>query len=539
MAPRTSLYDLPNELLTQIAGCLEEARVPRKMDLVRLVRVSKRMQPIAEDVLYRSANVSAGAKVSCSHNDMLELLRTLLRHPDLGSKIRILNMSTVRRNRARKYEKEGSLNLRELREMSLEKLKELGYGVGCAWYTMVEASIESAFAGLVLALLPKVVDLKLSVLDHARGDPCPEPLLALFGTANLPAKLAPTFRTCKRLSILADHFPMLSEDFANLTCLALGHVSIRDILRLNGPYSLRGVSGVKRLYMKLVVQVAETFIIENLDAKFEDLLAAMGFPALTHLTVEFFNEGCRCPEGHTLEIKTFLKDLRSVSSTLEKLELCFDDLEDVDDEQWILKNSEPAETFKQFTALRHLSIPERFLLDSANDDRTITDILPASLEKLDLIAPKPEILRLLQRIADNRSQMPTLGKVFLRCREYNAPAHDLWYTDTPVWEQLDSHGITTVVLSLDTGTEKTMPFDPSEGESEEDDDDEAEIESDDDDDDEADDDDDDDSLPDLESVTGDNEIDWVSEANEDGDYGHDLDADEDSNDHYFPPDESF
>jgi hypothetical protein len=486
MTTKVSLYSLPNELLTQIAECLSDApQHLQKPDLIKLARTSKKLRPIAEAIIYRSASLTGGVGPQGPHqlqnhppegvNDLLQLLRTLLKRPELATKFKSVYLRTIRRNRANMYEKSGPgiVNLKDLREKSLIKLNELGYKNGDPWCNMIESSIESAFAGLLFALVPSVEDVKIAILDHARGDPCPDPILAMFGSYSLPEVGLLTVQNIKRLSIMAEHFHILSLDFANLETLDLEHTSTRDMLRLNGPTSLRGASKVKKLSMKLVIQLAETFVVKHLGAKFADLLAAMGFPALTHLDIEFLNEGCRCPEGHAIEMKTFIPELKSLYSTLVELNLGFDDDDETTDQEWILANAEPVQTLKEFTALQRLSIPERFLYDP-KCVWELVDVLPLTLQELEIIAPRYDITIALLPIAMDQKRLPSLKSITLLCRTYNTPAHEFWNKEDIIWELFNEQGITAVVTSLDTGSSKVMPVEWSDDDSDEEEDDAGE-----------------------------------------------------------------
>jgi hypothetical protein len=545
MATKASLYSLPNELLTQIAECLSDTpQHLQKSDLIKLARTSQKLRPIAEAIIYRSASLTGGVSPQGPHqshnhppegvNDLLQLLRTLLKRPELATKFKSVYLRTIRRNRIKLYEKAGPgiVDLKDLQEKSLAKLNELGYENGNPWCNMIESFIESAFAGLLFALVPSVEDIKIAILDHARGDPCPDPILAMFGSYSLPEIGLLTVQNIKRLSIIAEHFQILSLDFANLVTLDLEHTSTRDMLRLNGPTSLRGASKVKKLSMKLVIQLAETFVVKHLGAKFEDLLAAMGFPALTHLDIEFLNEGCRCPEGHAIEMKTFIPELKSLYPTLVELNLGFDDDDETTDQEWILANAEPVETLKKFTALQRLSIPQRFLYDP-KCVWELVDVLPSTLQELEIIAPRYDITSALLPIAKDPKRLPNLKSIVLLCRTYNTPAHEFWNEDDVIWELLSERSITAVVTSLDTGSSNVMPVEWSDNESDEEDDDisegggaNGEGNRDNDSDDrsmpdlELSSDDDDDDMPALESPSGDEDA-WESAG--DVDIDGDLD----------------
>jgi hypothetical protein len=514
MATKASLYSLPNELLTQIAEALSDTpQYLQKSDLIKLARTSKTLQPIAESIIYRSASLAGGtwpqepprspSEPPEGVNDLFQLLRTLLARPELATKFNSIDLRTLRRNRSKLYEKSGRgiVNLDDLREKSLAKLKELKHENGDPWCNMIEASIESAFAGLLFTLVSKVEDVKIAVLDHVRGDPCPDPILAMFGSYSLPEVAVPTIRNIKRLSIMSEHLQMLSLDFANLTILDLEHMSTRDMLRLNGPNSLRGASKVKKLSMRLVIQLAETFVVKHLGARFEDLLAAMGFPALTHLDVEFLNEGCRCPEGHSIEIKTFIPELKSLYSTLVELKLGFDEKDDSTNQEWILANAEPVETLKDIAALQRLSIPERFLYDPKSG-WSLLDVLPPNLQELNIIAPHDAFTIALHPIAIDPKSLPGLKSIALLCRGYTTSAHAFWNEEDIIWELLNDRGITATVTSLDTGNSRVMPVEWSDDDLDEEGDDDGNEN-------EDDEDDSDEDMPDLESVSGDGDS-WES-----------------------------
>ena len=181
---------------------------------------------------------------------------------------------TVRKNFRKQYE-DHAFDFAGLQELCLGKLKELGHGEGDPWHTMVKASIESGFAGLLLVLVPNLATLDLAIFDNHHGLFAYEPLVALFGSPVAVKVSMPTLRHLKHLSIPSVHLPLLACNLENLTKLEMDKVTTIQMSRLNGPNSLAGISKLKSLKLEAVVQLMEVDHVEACYIAFADLLAAL------------------------------------------------------------------------------------------------------------------------------------------------------------------------------------------------------------------------------------------------------------------------
>ncbi|KAF2114530.1 hypothetical protein BDV96DRAFT_688046 [Lophiotrema nucula] len=481
MAAQSTLETLPDELLLNITSSLPTP------GLKEFCLVSGKVRPIVQDVLYRDINVRGFGHYHPGVNRMMSLLGTLLSRPDLALKVDSLCFRTVRKNFRKQYE-DHAFDFAGLQEMCLGRLKELGHGEGDPWHTMFKASIESAFAGLLLALVPNLATLDLAIFDNHHGLFAYEPLVALFGTP-MPAKAAlPTFRHLRHLSIPSVHLPLLALDLQNLTKLEMDKMTTIQMSRLNGPNSLAGASKLKKLKLEAVVQLMEVDHIEACYITFADLLAALGNPALTSLDVHFFSEAC--PHGSAkLDMSRFMQELESVSTSLEELKfwLRYDCMHG--DCEWILDNVRaPATSLKHFTALKTLTLPDNFLFARSIECESIAEIIPPNLEALEIIYPSAASMDLLKHLADERQsgKFAALDKVSLVCcDQYNLPAEYFWNHDVP-----NAREASFSVIAYCQEQDLYAPLGCGEDDASSDDDDDD------------DDDDDLDELPDLEELDG-------------------------------------
>lgn len=111
-------------------------------------------------MLYANAVLPASCNCHPTVNSALQLLRTLLERPKLAAHVKALRLVVVRRNVSKLYETEfpkKHLDLAALKELSYRKLTSLGYSPEHPWWSSLKNSLESAYAGLLLCMLPNLV----------------------------------------------------------------------------------------------------------------------------------------------------------------------------------------------------------------------------------------------------------------------------------------------------------------------------------------------------------------------------------------------
>lgn len=252
------VYKLPDELLLQIASHLPDSAHPNH--LKNLCLVSKKFYPAAQEALHSVAKLLVSCGCHLKANAVVKLLRTLLDRPDLASKIKTLRFRTARKNVAKLHEDHG-FDFNGLRTRCLSKLKGLGYDDRHPWCQSLKNSIESAFAGLLLVLLPNLVDLDFWVKDHHRGPPSSECISGLFGSLNVPDAIVHGWRNIQSLTTGDTLILKCGIEFEKLTILDLRSISIGTVLRLNGTGSLQGATNLKDLALTVSIQFADRLLV--------------------------------------------------------------------------------------------------------------------------------------------------------------------------------------------------------------------------------------------------------------------------------------
>lgn len=153
---------LPEELVLNIAYLLPDSATPSHLKNLSLV--SRQFRPAAQEALHTTASLSSSCNCHPRVNAMARLLRTLLARVDLGAKVRTLRFRTVRKNVSEVY-REQNFDLPAVRLQCLALLEKLGYRKAHPWWRSLENSIESAFGGVLLILVPNLTELDFWVCD--------------------------------------------------------------------------------------------------------------------------------------------------------------------------------------------------------------------------------------------------------------------------------------------------------------------------------------------------------------------------------------
>ena len=84
-----------------------------------------------------------------------------------------------------------------LRKRCQQKLEELGFQEGEAWRNMIDVSIESAYGGLLLCLIPNLIRLHLEIAFIRRNPGnWQDSITSLFGPSDTPEAF---FRTIEHI----------------------------------------------------------------------------------------------------------------------------------------------------------------------------------------------------------------------------------------------------------------------------------------------------------------------------------------------------
>ena len=473
------LEQLPEELLLQVALYLPDSGTPKHLKNLSLT--SRKLRHIAQEALFTTARLAITCGCHPKVNAVVKLLRTLLDRPDLASKIKILRFRAVRKRVDRLYAEQG-FELPRFRDQCTSKLKELGYQLTHPWWRSIDNSVESAFGGLLLALLPNLADLDFWIKDHQRGPPSSECISGLWGGTTPPDAILYGWRKISHLVTGDTSMLKCGIKFDNLTALDLRTVSIGTVLRLNGPGSLQGAENIKDLALTVSIQFADQPLVEKAEITFSELFGALACRALKNLKILFINDGYHIGDDLSTELNTgyFLEQLSSVQKTLETLSITLETTEEDGELDWLVDMCQhPTKSLKDFTALKSLIVPQPFVFNGQTaswntEDNCQPKNLPPKLEQLELLFPHECVEDWVQgflaenyhdKLAETSAQTsiaegPTFKKLTLTCREdVGNGIGASYFTDTvdEIWWNLSAdYGIETEVYDQQRGTRQNL-----------------------------------------------------------------------------------
>ncbi|KAI4704834.1 hypothetical protein J4E89_009419 [Alternaria sp. Ai002NY15] len=451
------IYQLPEELLLHVASYLPDAAAPTT--LMDLSLTSRRFRSVAQDALYTTVKLSMSCGSHPKVSSLLQLLRTLLDRADLATKIRTLRVGTIRKNVAKLCEQQ-DFDLASLRMRSLAKLEQMGNSASHPWHRTIRNSIESGFAGLLLALLPNLTHLEVWVKDHPRGPPSGECISGLFGGMFAPAGIIHGWSTLRHLTTSDTHLLKSGIHYENLKSLDLKTISIGTILRLNGRGCLQGAENLDDLALSVSIQFADRPLVEKAEIQLSDLFEALDCSRLRSLKMQLINDSYHLTDDRDtqLDASYLIDQLDSMRDSLERLAITHEITDDDSDLEWLLGLlTNQKRSFKHFTNLKHLTIPQLFFFNEETD-RWLEHCcqprdLPPKLETLEILYPQSDIEDWVQverfqppGYQDDpalgfQAKLPSaLWKITLTCRdEVGSSASSFTKDVEPIW----------VVLSFD------------------------------------------------------------------------------------------
>jgi hypothetical protein len=497
---------LPQELLLQVARC-----VPH--DLPALSLVCRSTRHIAQDVLYRHPEMTLPIKRSVGNGQVsaqapLCLARTLLERPDLTQKVRGLRLavgndcrllhgnstfvSTIAKaldkiealeedNKPHRY-----LPIHDEHTQALDGEDTWEYRAR-RWGTALRNGSDAAWAGVILALVPNLVELAID-LSHKgmirRSNPydferlSESPMAELFGRSKggfeFDLSMIPGIRNLRRLYWYAGciewaWFKLASLEFAHFTdCVhPLPHLRRRMFEEDFAPSALREI----RIECNTFVCAEEYLSLLNAPSGLilEEFITPDDFPELGSLTLELRNLGIasipqtitenrrtgNAVEGGVIQYaildqhnngycEMLLQSLDSLAETLSTLSISIPD----DDDPGFLSFVAPLETLVHFKALRTLRIPQELLLgtgygtaDQTWTPRPVTQLLPASLEVLCFQAPTLGLFTWFEELVHHEQSFPDLRSIQLYCRGDRGDSFPVMTFDGHnVWDCLDIPG---------------------------------------------------------------------------------------------------
>ncbi|KAJ8112681.1 hypothetical protein OPT61_g5006 [Boeremia exigua] len=399
------LEQLPEELLLQIASYLPDSGTPRHLKNLSLT--SRHLRPIAQESLFTKAKLSICCGCHPKVNALIRLLRTLLDRPDLATKVRTLRFRAVRKGVEKVYAENG-FDMPVFRDRCISKLEELGYHSTHPWWRSINNFIESAFGGLLLAVIPNLTEVDFWIKDTQRGPPSSECISGLWGGTSPPDAILYGWRNVKHLVTGDASMLKCGVQFESLTSLDLRTVSIGTVLRLNGPSSLQGAENVEHLALTVSMQFADRNLVNKAEIAFRELLDALACRALRKLKIVFINDGYHIDDPTTeLSATYFLNQLASVVKTLETLSITLETTDEDGELDWIIDMFQaPTTSMKTFSALKTLVIPQSFIFDAGSatlsiDNSCMPKDLPPNLEELELLWPHERVEEWVEGFLDD------------------------------------------------------------------------------------------------------------------------------------------
>jgi hypothetical protein len=150
------------------------------------------------------------------------------------------------------------------------------------------------------------------------------------------------------------------------------------------------------------------------------------FPALDHLVFTImddrdgnYNARHDVTSDNQGSFAVLISKLRPIASTLTRLCMWTSELRDDDSSRWV-DHVLPCDGFAHFKSLRSLSVPYQCLFGPVDPQWSHiapppSELLPSTLEELDIQYPKVAILYLLERLSYSHADFPALNQITLHC----------------------------------------------------------------------------------------------------------------------------
>ncbi|CAI6333135.1 unnamed protein product [Periconia digitata] len=461
MADEAHIHRLPDELLLQIAGYFRGTTTSAMLScLYNLRLVSKRFLPVAQDELYAGAYLPVTCGCHPCVNAAVQLLRTLLSRPDLAAKVKVLRFVACNKSITKLYRDKG-YNLKPIRDLCLQKLALLGCtSKDNVWRVCLHNDVESAYAGVLLTLLPNLETLRFSLKEAMNGYPCHEPLTAMFGNALIATRaLASLKKTIKNLG-LSDIAFLREVGFTNVKSLDLTSVDLNTLVRLQGPKTIKSGRFLEDLTITMSIYSMETDLPNHFGLKLGNLFEAFACNNLKSLHVKLHSDDKASTVVESFYTGDLFRCIGKISTKLLRLEIDCEVDDDVVECEWFLRHCHfPIRSFERFPLLKHLKIPQQFLFptdDEAADTAIEFEDLPPTLERLDILYPDSSITEWVVRYVD--ADIPlSLHTIALQCRDEIMSPPSSFYSQG-IWAGLEkNYGINCLIIEdMDAKEEKLV-----------------------------------------------------------------------------------
>lgn len=356
----------------------------------------------------------------------------------------------------------------------MDQLAKLGYGEDHPWSASLRNNLESAFAGLLLCILPNLAKLQYCIRELPRGCAVVDANSALFGTCSPPSTLAATMGMVLRELCTSELTFLRSMAFEQLNVLKIQSVSVQTLLQLNGPNTFRGTARLSQLCVGLSVFLMDRDCINDMQIGFPDLINALGCHELSTLRIKLEHESYCVLHNPILDVQLLMDQISSLGVTLKVLEIDLDPKDDVAEWEFILTHCKNMTLpMLHFTKMEALRIPQAFLFaDLDSETKIMPRDLPRKLRQLQIVAPDEDINSWARRILDLTHDLEQLREITLCCRDLvNSSASTFSKKVKPVWpDLLLCSNITSYVVNVETNKFDSLPslyeHDPGESDDE-------------------------------------------------------------------------
>ncbi|KAI4676108.1 uncharacterized protein J4E84_009725 [Alternaria hordeiaustralica] len=461
MSPSTNmaaLSCLPEELLDDITGYMKQR------DLAHICLATHQLRRIANEKLYTNLTLNErySGSYHCAVEQVFSFALALLHRPELASSVRKLSMSLIRGQPTSPPKWSSDDIAKALRVIDDMGTKGTGWAIRVPdWKARLLSGDGKACGGLILALLPNLVELEIEILatmpdfrvadddveynerivwSHQRY--AEDPLDKLFGK---PGYYLLEFLKPKRTD------PIMSSRMKGFLNARIRNLVNRPALDLSQICGLKKLETLRFFGSRLDKQwctlpklqclevarecrVPASFVAPAVDtlqlelascvAKEVDhngalhagFLSATSFPRLEHLSIQLTN--FHSSGGFSI-VKPILKDskraksnrmvycLSRVAPSLKTLSVSAYDSFD----QEFLKWMGPVPTFTSFKQLETLTIPQDLLLGDGFPNPC--KLLPASIQVIELLHPSVKAFAWLDALNKAHHFFQDLKAVYL------------------------------------------------------------------------------------------------------------------------------
>jgi hypothetical protein len=251
--------------------------------------VARGLTDVAQESLYRNVTIKGWGKTL----KMLSFLRTLLERPGLARKVKNLELWSCAMGAS--VESGGSLpiNLDGLHNKIKDAVKDGRHEVTETWAESLEKHLDSAYAALILLVLPNMESLCL-LNQYIVSFSTSIPGFLTHGESLAGGNVR--FQTIRNLDIPFEYMALLRPHCPKLNSLALDEVTLAGLLSLQDSPLLTGESELRKLELRISIGEESTSPNDWIDGLFY-ISQALNSPSVDHLTL-FFTDAAEHRHGH-------------------------------------------------------------------------------------------------------------------------------------------------------------------------------------------------------------------------------------------------